>query len=133
MQIHEIMSKNIISINSDATVVEACKRYYRNRIGSLVVLDQGILKGILTERDIISRVIILQKDPNTTTVDEIMTSDVKTINQNANVEEAAKLLSSNNIKKLPVVSDTGNLVGIVTVSDISHSLSNVPKTVTESV
>ena len=107
--------------------MEACKRYYRNRIGSLVVLDQGTLKGIITERDIISRVIILNKDPNITTVKEIMSPTIITINQNANIEEASKIMSSNNIKKLPVVSDTGNLVGIITASDISHILEGYQK------
>ena len=120
MQIHEIMRREIKSIDTEATIIEACKRFYRNKVGSLIVLDEGILKGIITERDIISKVVILNKDPNNTTVEEIMSQDVITINQNANVEDAIKLMNSKEIKKIPVISETGNLVGILTTSDIKH-------------
>ena len=122
MQIHEIMSREIKSIDTEATIIEACKRLYRNKVGSLVVLEEGILKGIITERDIISKVVILNKDPNNTTVEEIMSQDVITINQNANVEDAIKLMNSKEIKKIPVISETGNLVGILTTSDIKHMI-----------
>ena len=122
MQIHEIMSREIKSIDTEATIIEACKRLYRNKVGSLVVLEEGILKGIITERDIIAKVVILNKDPNNTTVEEIMSQDVITINQNANVEDAIKLMNSKEIKKIPVISETGNLVGILTTSDIKHMI-----------
>ena len=122
MQIHEIMSREIKSIDTEATIIEACKRLYRNKVGSLIVLEEGILKGIITERDIISKVVILNKDPNNTTVEEIMSQDVITINQNANVEDAIKLMNSKEIKKIPVISETGNLVGILTTSDIKHMI-----------
>jgi len=122
MQIHEIMSREIKSIDTEATIIEACKRLYRNKVGSLIVLEEGILKGIITERDIISKVVILNKDPNNTTVEEIMSQDVITINQNANVEDAIELMNSKEIKKIPVISETGNLVGILTTSDIKHMI-----------
>ena len=122
MQIHEIMSREIKSIDTEATIIEACKRLYRNKVGSLIVLEEGILKGIITERDIIAKVVILNKDPNNTTVEEIMSQDVITINQNANVEDAIKLMNSKEIKKIPVISETGNLVGILTTSDIKHMI-----------
>jgi len=122
MQIHEIMSREIKSIDTEATIIEACKRFYRNKVGSLIVLEEGILKGIITERDIIAKVVILNKDPNNTTVEEIMSHDVITINQNANVEDAIKLMNSKEIKKIPVISETGNLVGILTTSDIKHMI-----------
>jgi len=118
MQIHEIMSKEIISIDCDATIIEACKRFYRHKIGSLVVLEDGKLKGIITERDIIARVVILNKDPNETTVEEIMSPEVITLNQNTNIEEAIKLMNLKEIKKIPIISEMGSLVGMLTTSDI---------------
>jgi len=118
MQIHEIMSKEIISIDCDATIIEACKRFYRYKIGSLVVLEDGKLKGIITERDIIARVVILNKDPNETTVEEIMSPEVITLNQNTNIEEAIKLMNLKEIKKIPIISEIGSLVGMLTTSDI---------------
>ena len=118
MQIYEIMSKEIFSINCKDSIMETCKRFYRKKIGSLLVLEEGLLKGIVTERDIIAKVVILSKDPLNTTVEEIMSTQLVTINQNADVEEAVRLMDTNKIKKLPVVSDDGNLVGIITTSDI---------------
>lgn len=125
MKINEIMNKELVTINSDSTIIDACKRLYRHKIGSLLVLDEGELKGIITERDIISRVVILNKDPNTTTVEEIISKDIITINENADFEEAVKLMTLHNIKKIPVISDTNNLVGIITTTDIPKILNTV--------
>ena len=127
MQINEIMNKELYLIDSNATIMDACKRLYRKKIGSLIVVDKGVLIGIITERDIISRVVILDKDPKVTKVEDIMSKEVITIDQNKTVEEASKIMSQHNIKKLPVTSETGGLVGIITTSDVSRVLSEYQK------
>jgi len=112
------MTEDVITINSGDTVLEACKRYNRYKIGCLVVMKDNAVVGIVTERDMISRVIINQKDPFETKVEEIMSKNIVTINHNADAKEAPYIMSKNEIKKLPVVSDTGTLVGIITISDV---------------
>jgi len=112
------MTEDVITINSDDTVLEACKRYNRYKIGCLVVMKDNAVVGIVTERDMISRVIINQKDPFETKVEEIMSRDIITINPDVDANEAPYMMSKNEIKKLPVVSDTGTLVGIITISDV---------------
>ena len=119
MFIREIMHKDIFSIDYESSIIDACKRFYRKQIGSLLVLEDGKLKGIITERDIISKVIILNKDPNETYVSDIMSTEVITVNQDSKIEEAVRIMNEKNIKKLPVVSDTGKIVGIITTSDIT--------------
>ena len=64
MLVSEIMSKDVVTIESEKPVLDACKIYKDRGIGSLVVMKEGLVLGILTERDIIERVIIDQKDPN---------------------------------------------------------------------
>ena len=70
MLVQEVMSRNIVSIDCNKTVLEACKVYSKNKVGSLVVMDKEIIVGIVTERDTIERVIIKGRDPKTTKVRE---------------------------------------------------------------
>ena len=67
----------------------------------------GRLEGIVTERDIIHRVITNEKDPRHTKIEEIMSTDIKSIPPTSDVKEAAEIMSENNIKKLPVIDDKG--------------------------
>jgi CBS domain-containing protein len=130
MLVNEIMTKEIVSIESDYTILEACKRYNRYKIGCLIVMDQGVMKGIITERDIISRVIILMKNPSETTVEEIMSKNIISVKENEDVENAIQIMGENNIKKLPVVSDD-KVVGIITITDIMNIGSNYLKSLAD--
>ena len=131
MQVNEVMTKDIVTINSDDTVLEACKRYNRDKIGCLLVLRAGCMAGIITERDIIKRIIIMSKDPFVTKVEEIMSKEIITISPTADVKEAASLMGRNEIKKLPVVSEDGKPVGIITITDIVNLVPNMLKTIAE--
>ena len=131
MQVNEVMTKDIVTINSDDTILEACKRYNRYKIGCLLVLREGNMAGIVTERDIIKRSIIMPKDPFEAKVEEIMSKDIITISPTADVKEAAIKMGTNNIKKLPVVLDDGKPVGIITITDIVNLVPNMLKTIAE--
>jgi len=63
MQVKEIMIKNIIAINSDESLLDACKKYRVHKVGSLVVMDNDIIVGIVTERDIIESMVLINGDP----------------------------------------------------------------------
>ena len=131
MLVDEIMAKNVVTIESDKTVWDACDVYNNHKIGCLVVTKDGHLEGIVTERDIIYRVITNQKDPRNTKIEEIMSKDIKSILPTAEVKEAAEIMNENNIKKLPVISDNGNLVGIITITDIADMIPNFLKILAE--
>ncbi|MEM0465975.1 MAG: CBS domain-containing protein [Candidatus Thermoplasmatota archaeon] len=126
MQVSEIMTKNVVTIECDQTVVKACERYKQMGVGCLVVMKGNLIVGILTERDIIERVILEGRDPYTTSVDAIMTKNIKTIHASAPVEKAAEMMKKYRIKKLPVVLNN-EIVGIVTVTDLANALPNVTK------
>lgn len=131
MLVSEIMTKNVVTVNSDYTILEACKRYFRHRIGCLVVLQDRRVVGIVTERDLISKVIIGQKDHFEVKVKAIMSKDIITIHPDADVKEAADVMKKNKIKKLPVVSDNGDLVGIITITDIIYVMPHYFKTLAQ--
>jgi len=121
MLVKEIMTKNVVSINPTESILDACKKFVSNNVGSLVVMDKDINAGIITERDIIREIILVKEDPQTTKVMDIMSSNIKTIHALAPVEKAADIMKEHNIKKLPVILNN-EIVGIVTETDLSRTI-----------
>lgn len=126
MLVSEIMSKDVVTVENTKSVFEACSIYRECGVGSLVVMREGIVVGILTERDIIERVIVDQKDPRDTKVEDIMSKDIKTVHASARVEKAVEIMRENKIKKLPVILNN-NIFGIVTITDIANILPDISK------
>jgi len=122
-----MMTKNVVTIDMSNTVYEACQRYQEYGVGCLVVMNNDLIVGILTERDMIERVIIDQKDPKKTPVEEIMSRNIKTIHASAKVEQAAEMMKTHRIKKLPVVLNN-KIVGIVTATDLANLTPNFART-----
>lgn len=122
MLIKDIMTKNVVTIDINNTVLDACKKYREFKVGCLVVTDNNIIVGIITERDIIERTIIPNKNPAATKIGEIMSQNIKTVHALSPVEKAAEIMKESNIKKLPVILNN-EIVGIITVTDISRAIS----------
>jgi acetoin utilization protein AcuB len=114
MLVKDIMTADPITINPDATIMEAEKILSINKIGRLLVVQNGKLVGMLTDGDIIS-----EQDLQAA-VKDFMSDDLIIINHNSTVQEAAKMISDNHIGGLPVFDDNHNLVGIVTSEDIVY-------------
>jgi len=126
MLVKEIMTKKVVTIESNATVFDACIKYRDKKIGCLVVVDKGYCIGIVTERDLIERTICLRKEPEKTLVSEIMSSDIKTIYALDKIEKAIEIMEKYKIKKLPVISND-EIVGIITATDISRARPDISK------
>jgi len=114
--VHDIMKKNVISIDSSMTAQDAAKMMDDASIGAIVVLENGIAIGIVTERDLARRIVAKGK-PLTTNVKEVMSSPLIVINPDETIWEAAQLMKTRKIHRLPAVKEN-RLVGIVTTSDI---------------
>jgi len=127
MLIKDVMTKNVVTIDINETVIDVCKKYKDYKVGCLVVMDKKIIVGIVTERDIIERTIFMNKDPKTTKVGEIMSQNIKTVHALAPVEKAAEIMRENSIKKLPVILNN-EIVGIITVTDMSRAISAFSET-----
>ena len=126
MLVQEIMTRRIETINSHEPVIEACRKYKEQKLGSLIVMEEDTLVGIITERDVIEKIILEEKNPRQIPVRDIMTANVKTVNSLQTVEEAVEIMKKNKIKKLPVIYNH-IIVGIITENDITHALEILKK------
>jgi CBS domain-containing protein len=99
----------------DTTVREAAEMLMKERVGAAVVLDHGRLVGILSERDIVGRVVATGRDPGATLVRDIMTSTVRTARAGMKVAEALELMHDGNCRHLPLVDDKGGVVGMLSI------------------
>ena len=119
--VKEIMTKSVITIGMSGTVREAAKLMNQQNVGDLVVIDGGMAKGIVTERDLVRRV-IAQRKPLDTKINEVMSSPPITVQENCSLRDAARKMVKYKIRRLPVMQD-GKLVGIIATSDFARQLS----------
>lgn len=116
------MTKDVVTINKEKTIVEAAQVIGDKGVGSLVITDNGNIVGVLTERDIITKCVAKGCEPSKTKVSEIMSSPVVAIDPEADIIDAAKLMVSKMIRRLPVL-EGGKLVGIITTYDLVKNVS----------
>lgn len=115
--VRDIMARNVKTVRTDDTVLEAVSKMNKFRIGSVIVTNNGRPVGIITERNILQRIVEPGLDPAVVRAKDIMSSPLITIDPNAAVEEAAQIMARKQIKKLPVV-ENDKVVGIISTSDI---------------
>lgn len=121
MKVNECMSQNVCYCTPDATIRDAAKLMCDNHIGCIPVCDKNqSLVGVLTDRDIILRSIACDKDVSKTPVSECMTTKVHSCQTEATVDEATKLMSDFQIRRIPVVMQNNKVIGIVTLGDIAN-------------
>ena len=127
--VKDIMIKDVVTITVDKTVFEAAELMDSKGIGCLIIVQGETPVGIVTERDFVRR-IIAKKLPYDIKVSEIMTKRLVAVDPDVSLKDAARLMSSNKIRRLPVVKQK-KLVGIVVASDFIRNLGK--KTVTEEI
>jgi CBS domain-containing protein len=113
--IKEIMTKNIITLDVNKSVVEAAELMSSNGISCLVIVDGETPVGIITERDMVRKIVAKKISPDIK-VSEIMSKNLITVDPDASLKDAARLMSQNRIRRLPVLKQN-KLVGIVVASD----------------
>jgi CBS domain-containing protein len=105
------------SVPSDATVYSAMQMMADKNVGALLVIDQGRLVGLISERDYARKIVLLGRGSKETRVREIMTPSPMTIDPECSVDEAMRLITTNRIRHLPVVGD-GDILGIISIGDL---------------
>ncbi len=115
------MNRNVRTLGPENTVKEASEKMSKYWMGSIVIVDGSKIEGIITERDILSKIVAKGRNPGKTKVKEIMSKNVITIEESKPLADAVKLMKVNDIKKLPVT-DKGKLSGIITTTDIITSM-----------
>jgi len=109
--------REVLSIEPTATVFEAIERMVDANVGALLLIDDGNVLGIMTERDYLRRVALLGRDERDTPVADIMSSPVVYVTPETEIEECMALMTEQRIRHAPVVDD-GELVGMVSIGDL---------------
>jgi len=117
--IKEIMTRDVRACEPNATVADAAKVMAQGDVGPVPIVEDGRLVGIVTERDIVVRVVAEGRDPNATTVKEIASTELVTVSPGDELDEALNLLAKRQVRRLPVV-EGARLVGIVAQADIAR-------------
>ena len=116
--VRDSMTADPSSIGASASVVEAARIMREEHIGSLPVTDDEKLVGMITDRDITTRVVAEAADPNRMSVGDVYSRDLISVESDKDLEEALQLMARHQVRRLPVV-ENGGLVGIVAQADIA--------------
>jgi CBS domain-containing protein len=116
--VRDVMTKDVRVVRPDTSVKEVVAVMNKFDIGSVVVVQGERPVGIITERDVLKRIVEPCLAPETLTARQVMTSPVVTIDENASVNEAARLMVKKRVKRLLVTRNNDQLVGIITFTDI---------------
>jgi CBS domain-containing protein len=128
-KVKDFMTKGVLTIDSQKSIVDAAELMSLKDVGDIIVTGAEIPRGIVTERDFVRRV-IAKRRPLDTKISDIMSTPLITIEPEASLNEAARKMTNNQIRRLPVI-ERHKLVGIIVVSDFARHLSK--KTLTENV
>ncbi len=120
----DVMTSEVEAIGQDAKVMEAAQMMKRLDVGVLPVVDDGKLTGVVTDRDITVRAIAAGKDRNAATVKETMTSNLVVCYEEQNIDEAARLMEDQQVRRLLVVNRNKELVGVLSLGDLAKSRSD---------
>ena len=127
--VKDIMTKNVVTIEASKTVFDAAELMTEKRLGCLIVVIQSFPVGIITERDIVRR-IVAKRISVDQKITEVMTKTLITVEPDTAIKEAARIMSKNKIHRLPVL-EKNKLVGIVAASDFVRNAGK--KTTTEEI
>jgi len=118
--VKDAMTSNPTTVEARTTVQEAARKMQSEDVGSLPIVEGERLIAIVTDRDIAVRVVAEGKGPETT-VGEIASQDLVTINPQQSLDEAARLMGEHQLRRLPVCEEDGRLVGILAQADVAQS------------
>jgi CBS domain-containing protein len=117
MKVNEIMTKDVFSVDQNTPVSKAVKTMAENDIGAIIVQIDGPTFGIFTQHDLLTRVVAVGKDLETTKIKDVMTKSIKCAQAEDDVEDVLRVMYEENVRYLPVM-DKRKLVGIVSTADL---------------
>jgi CBS domain-containing protein len=135
MALQRFCKRPIVTVTPEKTILEACRLLEERNIGCLLVEEHSKLCGILTDRDIALRVTGQGKDPQQTTVWDVITPNPVRIQADHTLHELTMLMHEEHVRRVPILDGSGNVIGIVTLDDLlallGDEMSDMAKTVAE--
>jgi CBS domain-containing protein len=119
-----VKGAHVDSIGPTASVLDAALLMNEKKIGSLVVMDEGLLVGMITERDLLQRVVAQRRDPVETLVHDVMTTEVVCCRPYTTLDEARGVMKNRRIRHLPVMDEDNRLMGMVSIGDLNAHLAH---------
>src|SRR5262245_29105946 len=110
----------LVTVRPNATVREAVETMAQQSIGAIAVIEGNRLVGMFSERDLMLRVVVQQRDPERTHVRDVMTSPVETIARDSSADDALKVMLEKHIRHLPIVDRDGSLSGMISMRSLLH-------------
>lgn len=120
MLVDSLMHRPVVAVDADASVREGARHMERHRVGCLVLTHGDDVVGIVTERDLVFRVVAAARDPDATRLREVMSAPVATVTPDTSVDDAAGLMKRLRVKRLVVLRD-GEACGVISVTDIAYA------------
>ena len=118
--VREVMTSNPCSIDADKPVAYAAQMMRDEDVGLAPIVEGDRLVGTLTDRDIAIRVVAEGRDPESTTVREVASTDLVTVDPQQDLDEAVRLMAQHQVRRIPVVEEDGRLVGVVAQADVAR-------------
>lgn len=122
IKIKDVMRTQLTMVDAEENVEDAARKMANNKTSCSLVMDQGKVVGIITERDITRRLIANGKDPKKTKAREIMSAPIIAMNEDALLADGALIMAKNKIRRLAIINKENKLVGMVTASELSKAL-----------
>jgi CBS domain-containing protein len=119
--IDALMVTEMVTAQPEETVAEVARRMAANKIGAVLVVENGVLRGLFSERDLLTRVVAERRDPQTTRVGQVATTAVETIAPHTHVKTVLEIFREKKVRHLPVV-DKGTPIGILSTRDFLEYL-----------
>jgi CBS domain-containing protein len=123
ISVEALMKRELVSVDPKATVADAARSMREAQVGAVLLLEQGRLTGIFTERDLATRVVAAGRSPDATPVGEVATRPVVTVALGTSLRQCAETLRGKGVRHLPVVSPDGRPVGILSARDFFEAVS----------
>ena len=119
MSVGKISTKDVATAIPDETLRQAARRMAARNVGTLVILDSlGRPSGLVSDRDLMLQVLVEERNPDTTTVSEVMSTPVAAVHEHADVDDALREMAACRVRRMPVVDDAGKLAGILALDDV---------------
>jgi CBS domain-containing protein len=118
MKVRDIMSRDVAYIRPETPIIDAARLMQQHNVGSIPVCDRNSVVGMVTDRDIVVRNVVIGTDPKSTPVSNIMTTNITSVSPDTDVDDLEDIMSQKQIRRIPVVDQNG-LVGIVALGDLA--------------